>query len=193
MFEILKVIRDRRQSSDAIYEARFFKAFTENCGYNAFVASASTAFDWFDASAFNLLRSAVSCGADEYRERRRVCAISAMIFLFVLVEQLSLAHLGRLYFWKPSLGRWFVIQTVSLYWEAYWTIFARQVAVALLLALVCRLCANVARLRRDVEIVDEPRSVDAIARFDDRIDANFLNLASCSRLHRWRRCTSVSS
>ena len=105
MFEILKEIRKRRQSSDAIYQARFFKAFTENCGYNAFVASASTLFEWFDASAFNLLRSAVSCGAEEYWERRRVCALSAMIFLFVLIEQLSLAHLGRLYFWKPSLGR----------------------------------------------------------------------------------------
>ena len=60
-------------------------------------------------------------------------------------------------------------------------------------ALVCRLCANVSLPRREVETVDEPCSVNVIARPNDRIDARFLNPAFCSRLHRLRRPCVVSS
>ncbi len=191
MVEVFKILFLRRRSSDAIYQARFFRAFTENCGYNAFVAMASATFEWFDASTFNILNAAVFSGASERLERRRVRALSALIVLFVLTEQLSLAWLGRAYFWKPSLGRWFVIQTATLYWNAYWTLFARQTVALLLTAFACRLHSRAFASRRSADFGSANRSLDAEPVSSARVSRLFPVRAEYSRKRRLKRPSRV--
>ena len=144
MVKSIKKVHAQPKASGTIYQSSFYKAFTENWFLSAFNTVMLSVFDWFSLSAFNALKALLTCGVKQIKALRRVEVVAALLLMFPLVRQLFLAYLGFQYQWSPSLGRWFVIRTIGLYAEAYWTFYARHAVVMLAVGVLARYYASAA-------------------------------------------------